>query len=419
MRPALRVFAVLAIFAAATVAWVILGGVTTWRSHDRGRALEGQVAELWGSPHRQAAPVLKVAWTTEGVEERTEQVGGAQRQVRTRKAIHHERDVAPSSTDLAVGLRLDQRRKGLRWYSLYDVDFAGRWTYEHRDAIEGELRVSFAFPDPQGLYDDFRFAIDGQSRADALVPAQGQVSAAIPLVAGQTVTLEIAYRARGMDAWHYAPAPGVANLERFHVAMTTDFEAIDFPPSTMSPSSRARAGAGWKLDWRFARVVTGHGIGMVMPARLQPGELAAALSFSAPISLLFFFLLLFVLGTLRRLDFHPMHYVFVAAAFFSFHLLFGYTVDHLPVVPAFAIASLVSLFLIVTYLRLVVSSRFAFVEAGLGQLVYLVGFSLAHFWEGYTGLTVTVLSIATLFLMMQLTGRVRWSAPERPAGAPA
>jgi hypothetical protein len=42
--------------------------------------------------------------------------------------------------------------------------------------------------------------------------------------------------------------------------------------------------------------------------------------------------------------------------------------------------------------------------------VYLVGFSLAHFWEGYTGLTVTVLSIVTLFLLMQLTGRIRWSA---------
>jgi hypothetical protein len=56
-----------------------------------------------------------------------------------------------------------------------------------------------------------------------------------------------------------------------------------------------------------------------------------------------------------------------------------------------------------------VSARFAYVEAGLAQLVYLVGFSLAHFWEGYTGLTTTVLAIATLYLIMQLTGRVRWS----------
>ena len=49
------------------------------------------------------------------------------------------------------------------------------------------------------------------------------------------------------------------------------------------------------------------------------------------------------------------------------------------------------------------------VEAAAGQILYLVGFSLAHFWEGFTGLTVTVLSILTLFVLMQLTGRVRWS----------
>jgi hypothetical protein len=64
--------------------------------------------------------------------------------------------------------------------------------------------------------------------------------------------------------------------------------------------------------------------------------------------------------------------------------------------------------LVVSYLRLVVSTLFAFREAALAQLVYLVGFSLAHFWEGYTGITITLMAIVTLFVMMQLTGRVRW-----------
>ena len=137
------------------------------------------------------------------------------------------------------------------------------------------------------------------------------------------------------------------------------------------------------------------------------------MSFSAPISLLFFFTILFVLGTLRKIDFHPIHYVFVAAAFFAFHLLFGYSVDLLQIVPAFLVSSVVSLALVVSYLRLVVSNRFAFVEAAAAQLVYLVGFSLAHFLDGYTGLTVTVLSIGTLFVLMQLTGRIRWSEGDR------
>ena len=52
-----------------------------------------------------------------------------------------------------------------------------------------------------------------------------------------------------------------------------------------------------------------------------------------------------------------------------------------------------------------------FIPAAMLSFLYLIGFSLAHFWEGFTGLAVTVLSILTLFLLMQLTGKVRWGAP--------
>jgi hypothetical protein len=37
-------------------------------------------------------------------------------------------------------------------------------------------------------------------------------------------------------------------------------------------------------------------------------------------------------------------------------------------------------------------------------------FSYAFFFEGYTGLTVTVGAVVTLFVLMQLTGRLDWGA---------
>jgi inner membrane protein involved in colicin E2 resistance len=161
-----------------------------------------------------------------------------------------------------------------------------------------------------------------------------------------------------------------------------------------------------------------------MPTRIQPGELSSELSLSAPISLFFFFAVLFVVALLRKIDIHPINYLFLAASFFAFHLLFAYSADHLTVVPAFVLSSLVSIILVVSYLRLVVSPQFAFREAAAAQLVYLIGFSLAHFWEGFTGLAVTVLAIVTLFVIMQATGRIRWSevftkpAPRGPATRP-
>ena len=70
---------------------------------------------------------------------------------------------------------------------------------------------------------------------------------------------------------------------------------------------------------------------------------------------------------------------------------------------------MVSVFLVVSYLRLVAGTQFAVVQAGLAQFVFLVLFSYAFFFEGYTGLTVTIGAIVTLFVLMQMTARVDWS----------
>jgi inner membrane protein involved in colicin E2 resistance len=119
-----------------------------------------------------------------------------------------------------------------------------------------------------------------------------------------------------------------------------------------------------------------------------------------------------------------MNYFFLAAAFFSFHLLFAYTVDRISIGFAFLICSVVSMFLTVSYLRLVVGLRFAAVEAALAQFFYLILFSLALFNEGYSGLAITVGSILTLYVTMQTTARIDWGAVgarpvEKTGGPPA
>jgi len=67
-----------------------------------------------------------------------------------------------------------------------------------------------------------------------------------------------------------------------------------------------------------------------------------------------------------------MNYFFLAAAFFAFHLLMAYLVDHISIHWAFMICSAVSVFLVVTYLRLVAGLRFCGIDRGGAQLVYLV-----------------------------------------------
>jgi inner membrane protein involved in colicin E2 resistance len=172
---------------------------------------------------------------------------------------------------------------------------------------------------------------------------------------------------------------------------------------------------GWELIWSYKNLVTGFPVVMVMPEKLQPGPLAGEISLFAPVSLFFFFFLMFIITLLRGIDLHPMNYFFLAAAFFAFHLLLAYLADHLSIHLSFLICSAVSLFLVVSYLRLVVDLRFAVVDAGLTQFIYLVLFSYAFFFEGFTGLAVTIGAILTLFVVMQMTGKLRWEEKFSPA----
>jgi inner membrane protein involved in colicin E2 resistance len=212
---------------------------------------------------------------------------------------------------------------------------------------------------------------------------------------------------------------GVAQARDFMLTMQTNFRDIDFADDTLSPTSKQRILGGWQLTWQYSNLVSGFQIGMTMPAKLQPGPLAGEISYAAPVSLFFFFFLMFIITTIRKIDLHPMNYFFLATAFFAFHLLLAYLVDHISIHAAMILASLVSVTLVVSYLRLVVGLRFAALEAGTAQLIYLVLFSYAFFWKGFTGLAITIIAIVTLFVVMQVTGKIRWS--ERfaaPGGVP-
>jgi inner membrane protein involved in colicin E2 resistance len=410
VHPIARVFGIIVVFLTATVAWMILGGVNNTRTGEQKYALEGRVSDLWGRAQVQKAPGFFLAWDEEVVEvkETTDAIGNVTGTRTERRVVRREQAVTPDSTRAHVDLKLDQRRKGLLWFPLYDVAFDGAWAYTHAGP-DRDLVLRFSFPDEQGSYDAVRIAVDGVDLGRTAQPVSGVVTHGLRVTAGQKVTFDAGYRSRGSTEWTYQPTEGVGQVEDFQLTMTTDFAAIDFPAMTQSPSTRTPVGGGWTLDWTFSRLVTGYGIGMVMPQVIQPGELAQSLAFSAPLSLGLFFLWIFALGIIRGTVIHPINNLFIAAAFFAFNLLFSYTADRLPVEWAFALSSAVSVLLVSSYLRLVVGARFALVEAGLAQLLYQVGFAVAHFWDGFTGLTITVLGIVTLFALMQLTGRIDWS----------
>lgn len=402
-----RISAIVFIFLCTAVAWAILGATIFQRTYSSDSSSEIRVASTWGAPQNQSPPTASYDEMVSKKELSTE--NGKKMERVTQENV--TTSLPLESSHLNVDLNLEHRQKGLLWYSTYKVGFAG--AYSFRNTSEKDQTITFVlnFPTVQAIYDDLVFSVDDVPVT--LRNEKNSASGTARVAAGKTASLKVGYKSQGLNDWHYSfggagNSGDVAQVRDFSLKMTTNFKDIDFPDNTLSPTEKTETPNGWDLNWNYKNLVSGYQIAMTMPEKLQPGPLAGRISFFAPVSLFFFFFLMLIITTLRGIELHPMNYFFLAAAFFSFHLLLAYLVDHVSIHMAFGICSAVSIFLVVSYLRLVVGTRFATREAALAQFIYLVAFSYAFFLKGFTGLAITIGSILTLFMVMQATGKIRW-----------
>ncbi len=391
-----RLFAIIVIFALSAAAWMVLAGSVQIRTTSTDDRLGDEVGGLWGSPQMQEAPEFRYTPTT-----------GANR-------------LEVASSDISADIALDQRRKGLLWYATYVVDFKAAYGLKNPLKRPIETTMTFTFPDPVGTYDGFAVKVNGREVPVTYRDGRAKASFVMPSLASATVTT--GYKTNGMERWVYVPSPGGAGVVRdFRLAMVTDFDKIDFPSDGVSPTSRERAADGWNLTWQYESVVSGRPIGLVMPTPLNPGPLVSRITAFAPVSLLFFFAALILLTATNGIRLHPVHYGFLAAAFFAFDLLLAYLADQVDINVAFVIAAVVSVALVVGYLMVVVGRNRALIEIALSQFLFLILFSYSFFFTGFTGLAITVGSVLTLAYFMIKTAHVDWDVvfPKKEPRQPA
>lgn len=419
----LRLLGIIVIFGCTSIAWVLLGTSVQIRTDDLDRRLSAEMASDWGPPVlAQTSPY----WVPEG------------------KRVERSEGAPPSASAIVARIEHEHRDKGLLWYSTFKVHFEG--TYSVALAAAGSAEAArggtFVLPLPNGAtsYEALTVELDGKA-VPTLSQQIGSGRIALPVARDANHTVVVRYATRGQNAWIYSPgneparedrdkdvviSPGpLTELPNFSLTVETDFHDIDYPKGTMFPTDRARPrpqGGGMIAQWHSDNLITSKSAGIAMPTRPNAGPIASRMSFFAPVSLLFFFTVLFTVVVLKGIRLHPMHYLFIAGGFFAFHILLAYLADVVNIHAAFWVSAAVSVALVVSYMRLAAGVRFALTYTALAQAVFLVGFSYAFFWQGRTGLAVTIGAVLTLFVLMQATGRVDWYAvfggrPEDPSSA--
>lgn len=441
-----RLFGIAVVWVGCAIAWVVLGSTLVVRTGEADGALSPEVHQLWGPPLEQVQPSatyheVRMNRTTRTVVN----AQGQSSQETVEQPEHVDVPVPLVASDLSADLDLEHRRRGLVWFPTYGVSFRGRYTFQNPTDEARDITVAFPLQTDNSVYDGLRVTDEQGREMDASIGSEGasdpmpvrddldwSSSRYVPpsavgsahwrahLGPHERATFVVTYRTRGTASWRYRMAQGTTRVTDFRLAMTTDFGEVDFPAGTISPTRHAASADGWRGTWQFESLVANQPIGVELPTRVNPGPLATRITFFAPVGLLFFFFVVAVLGAAQRRELHPMHFFFLGCAFFAFHLLFAYLVDHLDIPASFAISAGVSTLLVVSYARLFVGWRFALRDIGLSQLIYLVLFSLTFLWEGFTGLSITVGAILTLFVMMQYTGRMTWGAKKaEPAVNPS
>ncbi|MBE7558581.1 inner membrane CreD family protein [bacterium] len=381
-----RLIAIACIFAATSAGWIILGTSTQLRSINFGQRLSGKVEDLYGARLLQGAPTFAV------------QIPGTE-QVRW---------LMPVQNDIKVSLATDYRKKGLLWYPTYKCSFDGAYTIVNSEDVTQKVRIHFNFPAKGGTYDNFAIMVDGAPLSVPINTHEG-VGEIVELPAGATRTFSVRYDTRGLGEWRYQVDPNVGRVQNLTLAVATNFTNYDYPEGGWSATTADKSGGGMMLLWKTTDLITDQDIGVIVPEKLNPGPLTSRITFFAPVCLLFFFILVMTINILYEINIHPMHYLFVAAGFFAFHLLLSYLAGVVNIHVSFIISAIVSVVLVTSYLSAALQGRLPWKVAVAGQLFFLVLFSYSFFLKGITGLTVAIGAVVTLAVLMRVTAHVDWN----------
>ncbi len=100
-----RLFAIGFIFGGVSVAWMILAGATSTRTHSADSSLKSRVSQLWGAPQAQLPPHIS---TEEKIRRKVESVENGNK---VEKFVDDVivRPIVLDSSDIKVDLKLNHR----------------------------------------------------------------------------------------------------------------------------------------------------------------------------------------------------------------------------------------------------------------------------------------------------------------------
>jgi len=372
----MRIKTILLVYFALAACWFYLAQTMEQRHQFIDQKLRHDVAGLWGS--EQTVPGVKL---------------GEKRAV--------------ESADVQVDLQLNHRKKGHYWYTTYTSLFEGVYLFD-REGSKGET-VTIPLPSGGGMLSDFTLTLDGRV-VEQYSQEEGRILLKLPSTGARE--LKVTHTSQGCDEWWYDFQDTNCLPRDLNLTITTDFTGFNFPDGSVSPTKTESVDGGYRLHWSYDKLFSGAAVGLELPDKQNPGPVMIDICRYGPLGLLLFFAALTLFSVESGLRTHPVHFILLGAAYFTFHLLLVYLGDVVKLGPALAIAAAVSITLSLAYGWKVFGPNFSLRRVLPALVLYLVLFSCAFLVEGFKGLPLIGILVVTLHLVMQLSAKVDWSELE-------
>lgn len=398
-----KLIAIIIIFFCVCIAWIILGKSNETRTEESFNTLKKEVSGLFGDKIKIDSPFISSS------SEITVEYSNKNKLSSYKKNVVENNVGQLKKTKIDIDVFLDQRKKGNLWFPTFNCKFKSEYQFKLTTKKDTKYYLNMEINSGNSIYTDIQVIINDEIiNFTSLI--EKKKTRVFPDKNGN-VNIKFSYKSTGMESLSYFISPKKGDkkkLEHFLLKINTDFNNFNFSSGSISPTKKIKNKKGYSLIWDLNNSITSRDIILIIPNKINPGVIISKTIFFAPVSLLFFFFVIVIFTIIFNINIHPFNYFFLGATFFAFHLMYAYFSDHMNIHLSFVISSLISIILTITYLRLFTPKKMAFFIAPLCQLIFLIIFSFSFFLKGTTGITVTVCSVLTLFILMQITGKINW-----------
>jgi inner membrane protein involved in colicin E2 resistance len=275
----------------------------------------------------------------------------------TKKIREHY--ILPDSIAVNSVINLDKKREGLITFNSYHVDIDNEYVLTNNTPFRDNLFIEFKRPANASILYDYLVVIDGKT-----ISTEFKVDEPFILLPefneNQKVKINILFRTKGIDVLKYKLAAynkyAIQSFRAVFNINTSEYNLLQFG----LPHEITKNGENEQLVIEMNNFSTNQDVGISFVSIISDLDQIERLIRFSPVSLCLFIALVFMLSQMNNVQFHSIHYLFIAIIN-VFHFLFiSYIIRFFNIFPTLIFAFLLTSIMYILYIPNATNKKFAF-----------------------------------------------------------